>query len=85
MTSWATCGNGQRPHTNLLARTCVSSGGHHGSTLQMALRITGLGSPQGKGLGTTSLCSHDPELGQELLLHPIPSFHTNPFLTNLFL
>lgn len=47
MTSWAMCGSGQRPHTNLLARTCVSSGGHHGSTPQTALLITGLGSPPG--------------------------------------
>lgn len=47
MTSWAMCGNGQRPHTKLLARTCVSSGGHHGSTPQTALLITGLGSPPG--------------------------------------
>ena len=81
MTSWAMCGSGQRPHTNLLARTCVSSGGHHGSTPQTALLITGLGSPPGKGPGTTSLCRHGPEL----LLHPILSSHANPSLTKLFL
>lgn len=75
MTSWAMCGNGHRPHTKLLARTCVSCGGHHGSTPPMALPITGLGSPPGKGPGTTSLFSRGPELGQELFLHPIPSFH----------
>lgn len=85
MTSWAMCGNGHRPHTKLLARTCVSCGGHRGSTLLMALPITGLGSPPGKVPGTTSLCSRGPELGQELFLHPIPSFHHKPFLTKVFL
>lgn len=63
----------------------MSSGGHHGSTPQTALLITGLGSPPGKGLGTTGLGSHGPELGQELFLHRISAFHSNPFLTELFL
>lgn len=51
MTSWATCGSGQLHHTRLLTRTCVSSGEHPGLTQLMALPITGLGSPPGKGLG----------------------------------
>uniref|UniRef100_A0A2K5VQN6 Uncharacterized protein n=1 Tax=Macaca fascicularis TaxID=9541 RepID=A0A2K5VQN6_MACFA len=47
MTSWATCGSGQHHHTRPLSRTCVSSGGHRGSTQLTALPITGPGSPPG--------------------------------------
>lgn len=47
MTSWATCGSGQHHHTRPLSRTCMSSGGHRGSTQLTALPITGPGSPPG--------------------------------------
>lgn len=50
MTSWATCGSGQPHRTRVLTRTCVSSGGHPGSTHPMAPPITGPGSPPGKVL-----------------------------------
>lgn len=84
MTSWATCGSGRHHRTRPLTRTCVSSGGHPGSTQLMAPPTTGPGSPPGKKPGIWGLrvrsWSPRAQTAPELVLALLPHLRLHPEL-----